>query len=235
MIFLIATNNAEFLNEATSIIEKELKQIKHIQDVIDQTDLLKKAVQKKIEFILIDLNSCSIDSACFEKLIKLKATKVKIASQNHADIPLEFFNQKSIQLCSLNYQVINRELKKLILNDKDYFWGGEIKQLTLYEKEILCHEGSIGDAIYLIREGLLQRVFPDGSVLDGSIEAGKMVGELAYFNREPRKWKIIAVEECSLVRIGYKKVDMQLENQPSWIKVMFKMLAERSLKYAKLS
>lgn len=66
-----------------------------------------------------------------------------------------------------------------------------------------------------------------------SIGAGKMIGELAYFNREPRKWKIVASENCTLIRIGYQKIDKQLKNQPSWIKVMFTSLAERSLKYAK--
>ena len=126
-----------------------------------------------------------------------------------------------------------KELKNLILNDKDFLWGEEIKQFTLYKSEILCHENSVGGAIYLIKEGFLQREFPDGSVLDASIGAGKMIGELAYFNREPRKWKIVASENCTLIRIGYQKIDKQLENQPSWIKVMFTSLAERSLKYAK--
>jgi hypothetical protein len=235
MKFLIATNNTAFLNEATSIIETKLPQIKHVQDVLDQSDLLKKITKTKFDYILIDINSCPIDIPFFTKIATLKGTKVKIAGQNHADFPGEFFNQTSIQLFNMNYQLMTQELKKFILNDKDFFWGKDIKQLTLYKKEILCHEGLVGDAIYLIKEGLLKREFPDGSILDKSIGSGKIIGELGYFNREPRKWNIVAVENCTLVRITYNKVDKQLENQPTWIKVMLKTLAERNLRYAKPS
>ncbi len=235
MKFLIATNDTLYLDKSSSTIEKELPKIKHIQDAMDQSDLLKKISKVKYEYILIDLKSCPIDTPFFNQLVKLKGTKVKISSQNYADFPIEFINQKSIQLCSLNYSIISQELKKFILNDKDFFWGEDIKQLSLYKTEILCHEGSIGDAIYLIKEGFLQREFSDGSILDNSIGAGKMVGELAYFSREPRKWKIVAIENCTLVRISYDKVDSQLKNQAGWIQVMFTSLAERSLKYAKRS
>jgi len=235
MNYLVATNDTAFLNESNSIISKNLPQIKHIQDVFDQSGILQKIAKGKYEYLLIDLNSCPIDTPFFLKLAKLRKTKVKIVSVNHADFPIDFFNLKSIQLFSMNYQFMSRELNKFISNDNDYLWGEEIQQLNLYEKEILCNIGSIGDAIYLIKEGSLQREFPDGSVLDGSIGPGKMVGELAYFNREPRKWKIVAAEDCTLVRISYKKVDKQLTNQPGWIKVMFTTLADRSLKYAKSS
>ncbi len=233
MNFLIATNNTTFLDQATSIIEKELSQIKQIQDVLDQASFLQKVANKKFEYILVDLNSCPIDFPFFEKLIKLTDTKVKIACQNHGDIPGKFFYQKSIQLSSMDYLLLNQELKKLILNNTDFFWGEEVKQFTLYKNEILCHEGSTGDAIYLIKAGVLQRALSDGTVLDDFIRPGKLIGELAYFNREPRKWKIVVIENCTLVRIAYSKIDKQLENQPSWIKLMFKTLAERSLKYAR--
>ncbi len=231
MNFLIASNNVSFLDEATSIVETELLQIDKIQDVLNQNSLLQKIAQNDYEYILIDLNSCPVDIPFFEKLCKLTKTKVKIACQNHADIPNDFFYQKSIQIASMDYSLLAHELKKLILNNADFLWPGEITKFTLYKKEALFHKDSIGDAIYLVKEGSLQRTLPDGTILDDSIGPGKLAGELTYFNRKPRQWKIIAIKNCTLVRIAYSKIDKQLEGQPSWIMLMFKTLAERSLKY----
>ena len=82
---------------------------------------------------------------------------------------------------------------------------GEMEWLCLPGGQILFSEGEAPDALYLVVAGSLAisagRPGEDGAML-GQIRAGETVGEMGLLSDRPRSATVVALRDCSLLRIG---------------------------------
>lgn len=95
--------------------------------------------------------------------------------------------------------------------------------------EILLKEGDTGNHIYVVKKGqLLASQSKTGAKVElGFIEAGEFVGEMAYFNGEPRMATVEAVTVCELIEIPVGTFEKILYQRPAWSKTMMQTLTKR--------
>jgi CRP-like cAMP-binding protein len=83
--------------------------------------------------------------------------------------------------------------------------------------------------VYLLKKGKL-RIFiptPAGERDLGVAQPGDFVGEMAYFNQEPRSASVSASEACELIEIPIHNFEAVLMQKPLWCKKILQMMAKR--------
>lgn len=101
-------------------------------------------------------------------------------------------------------------------------------------KETLIKEGDKGEQVYIVKKGQLT-VYQNrnGKRVDiGKIEAGEFVGEMAYFNGEPRMATVEAVTDCELIEIPIGTFERVLYQRPAWSRALLQTLSKRLRKIA---
>lgn len=95
--------------------------------------------------------------------------------------------------------------------------------------DVLIKEGDRGGEVYIVKKGTLRAVQnKTGTRVElGNIEAGEFVGEMAYFNGEPRMATVEAVTECELVEIPNGTFEKILFQRPAWSKTLLQTLSKR--------
>jgi len=82
---------------------------------------------------------------------------------------------------------------------------GEVEWLCLPGGQILFTEGDPPDALYLVLAGALAisagKQVEQGTIL-GQIRVGETVGEMGLLSDRPRSATVVALRDCSLLRIG---------------------------------
>jgi CRP/FNR family transcriptional regulator len=79
------------------------------------------------------------------------------------------------------------------------------EELRFRADEIIVTEGDIGDALYLIKSGLVKvtkEIGPGRSVDLATMEAGECFGEMAAIDEEVRSATVAADGECIVLRIS---------------------------------
>lgn len=101
--------------------------------------------------------------------------------------------------------------------------------LHLPPNKILLNEGENSHNMYWVQKGQLIVTKKRGSeeVVLGHIYSGELVGEISFLDSEARSATVKAVTECELVEIPQEAFEKVFANQPKWLEVLVKTLAER--------
>ncbi len=104
-----------------------------------------------------------------------------------------------------------------------------LRALTVLAGAILFEEGAPGDAIYIVRSGVLAAVKGDLSdpILLSYNGVGQVIGEMALLEDRPRSVSIVALAHSELVRIDARDFQATLDGYPSLALGLFKALSAR--------
>jgi CRP/FNR family cyclic AMP-dependent transcriptional regulator len=100
--------------------------------------------------------------------------------------------------------------------------------------DLLMKIGDAADSIFILKKGRLQAYHVnanDQKIILGEILPGEFVGEMAYFNDEPRSASVIALEDSELFEIPVKTFDRVIFQKPAWAMKMIETLSKRLKKY----
>ncbi len=100
--------------------------------------------------------------------------------------------------------------------------------------ELLMKIGDPAEKIYILKKGKLQAFQlneQDQKVILGEINPGEFVGEMAYFNSEPRSASVIALENSELVEIPLSSFDRVIYQKPAWAMKLIETLSKRLKKF----
>lgn len=94
----------------------------------------------------------------------------------------------------------------------------------LKKGEVLFKQGDPPDAMYVIKKGRIAIVVPkgQGEVTVGELKKGEMLGEMAFFDGNPRTAGAKAMEESELITLPYVALHAQFKTFPEWLKAMVK-------------
>ena len=91
--------------------------------------------------------------------------------------------------------------------------------------EFLFQEGDAGDAVFIVRRGMVKVVRAgEPDVVLSTLKPGDVLGELGVLNAAPRTASVVAVDESQLVRVGKEAVDRVLDD-PVDVREMLGQLA----------
>ena len=98
--------------------------------------------------------------------------------------------------------------------------------LIFEPNEIICREGEVSSDMYFIKEGHLLVCVVQGTQVKalGRIEAGEFIGELSFFDQQPRASTIVALEKSVLIQISREDV---IEHLPFWFIEVGKNLTKK--------
>ena len=103
-------------------------------------------------------------------------------------------------------------------------------QLVKFRKgETIFNEGEPGDCAYLIRSGVVKiyRMMNNTKLSITHLKAGQIMGEMAVIGVAPRSASAEAAENCELVRIDQKSLNLALDKTLPVIKAMLNQLIHR--------
>lgn len=102
-------------------------------------------------------------------------------------------------------------------------------EISLAPGDILFHAGQMGNEIYRLLSGrmLVTLARADGLPKDHEIEAGEIIGELAFITGEPRSATVTALTDCRVLRIETSDFTDYLSRQPVWLGRILNTLIER--------
>lgn len=95
--------------------------------------------------------------------------------------------------------------------------------------DVLVREGDNSQSMYWVQNGQLVVTKRRGNedVVLGHIYSGELVGEISFLDREVRSATVKAVTETELIEIPQETFDKIFEDQPKWLGILVKTLAER--------
>ena len=110
--------------------------------------------------------------------------------------------------------------------------------------DLLMKVGDPAEKIYILKKGKLQAFHvneQDQKVILGEVRPcphfgdtcspGEFVGEMAYFNSEPRVASVIALENSELIEIPIASFDRVIYQKPAWAMKLIETLSKRLKKY----
>lgn len=108
--------------------------------------------------------------------------------------------------------------------------------MQLKTGELLVKEGEDSNALYWLVEGRLEvlKKVQDIYIQVNVIEAGELVGELAFLDQKPRSATVKALTDCQLVKLEYKEFQEMLAAQPKWMKKILLTLTKKVRKLSEL-
>jgi CRP-like cAMP-binding protein len=95
--------------------------------------------------------------------------------------------------------------------------------------EIVFHEGDASRSMYIIKSGviLIQKRTMKGQVEIARLRSGEVLGELSFFDRDPRSATAVAVSDVELVVVDFESLDKIYSTVPSYIKTIVAAVARR--------
>lgn len=94
---------------------------------------------------------------------------------------------------------------------------------------IIIHNGEYGQEAYLIQSGQVQ-VFiskDDKDVELARLEAGQIVGEMAFISDGPRTASVRATQDCNLIVISRQQFQEKLKESDPTVRALVHMLSQR--------
>ena len=100
----------------------------------------------------------------------------------------------------------------------------EIIKIT--KDTILCREGDEDSDLYMVSKGKLLICTRSGHMVTpiAYVQAGEYFGEMSFFDNKNRSADVIAVEDCTLVRVPTSTLKDQV---PKWLLVMAKRMTHK--------
>ena len=94
------------------------------------------------------------------------------------------------------------------------------------------NEGDNSKSLYWLQSGQLVVVKKRGleEVVLGHIYSRELVVEMSFLDQEPRSATVKALTDCELIEIPQETFDNIFKNQPKWLDVLVRTLAERMRK-----
>lgn len=98
--------------------------------------------------------------------------------------------------------------------------------LVFKTHEVVCREGDESSDLYFLKEGKLLVCTIHGTQVKAiaRIEPGEFIGELSFFDGEPRATHVVALEKSTVIQIPRKDV---LDHLPYWYVEVGKNLTKK--------
>src|SRR4029077_3396227 len=95
-----------------------------------------------------------------------------------------------------------------------------IKKLN--KGEFLFREGDSSDAIYVIKSGRLAitKAKGSGEIILAEKKNGEMLGEMAFFDRNPRSAGAKALQDTEVITLRFTALYAQFKTFPGWLKAV---------------
>lgn len=95
--------------------------------------------------------------------------------------------------------------------------------------DYLFREGEPSVCMYLISKGTVSIRKEQGAAFVelAQVHANEVIGELSFFDRQPRSASAVAITEVDLVEIQFDALDKLYVNVPNYLKAIIASLADR--------
>ncbi|KAA3437046.1 patatin-like phospholipase family protein [Rufibacter hautae] len=148
--------------------------------------------------------------------------------QNYISEPLQEYHPRGSRLARLKHLISARfpQLKEPVVEELllKFNW------VELNRGEVLCHEGEVGDCVYLLVSGRL-KAWVDFNTRDarevGEIAQGESVGEMALITGEARTATIVAMRTCMLAKLLKSDFDELVAHHPEVAVTLSKLIIDR--------
>lgn len=102
---------------------------------------------------------------------------------------------------------------------------GTVK-VSLKKDELLFTAGSPLNDLYIIEKGKVMVFVQKGSQIIpvAYLEAGEYIGELSFFDEEPRSASIACLEDCDFIKIPTEEMN---KHCPPWLKTLGQQLTSK--------
>lgn len=93
------------------------------------------------------------------------------------------------------------------------------KEISLKPKDILFEEGDQSKNLYFLKQGVI-RIFKrkaEGNIEIETIRNGQVIGELSFFDGQPRSASAEALTSCELIEMSRTALDEALTKFPEWL------------------
>lgn len=92
--------------------------------------------------------------------------------------------------------------------------------------DIVCAAGEHDSSLYIIHSGRLLVFVTDGTKVTplAYLGEGEYIGELSFFDGEPRSAHVICVEDSTLIEIPVSEIQKQF---PDWLVTMAKSITQK--------
>jgi len=103
------------------------------------------------------------------------------------------------------------------------------KEITLKSGELLFNEGDQSKSLYFLKRGVV-RIFKKkgiGSIEIETIRAGQILGELAFFDNNPRSASAEAVSQVELIEISKEALEDAVSKIPEWFSALIRTITAR--------
>lgn len=114
------------------------------------------------------------------------------------------------------------------LSEEDLDWvfaRGE--QLHLAPGDVLMTAGTEAESFHLVMQGVVSVQVPElGDQALKTLGAGKVVDELSYLDRRPRKFTVVAAEDAMLLALRFDDLDARVASNPIFAAAWYRSLAE---------
>ena len=103
------------------------------------------------------------------------------------------------------------------------------KEVVLKTGEAVFSEGDMSKSLYYVKRGVV-RIFKKkgvGAIEIESIRAGQVLGELAFFDNQPRSASAEALTQVELVEISKDALDEAISKVPEWFSALVKTITSR--------
>lgn len=95
--------------------------------------------------------------------------------------------------------------------------------------QVLFKEGDPSKSLFLIRKGTVSvRRMKEGSYVEiARIRSNELIGELSYFDRQPRSATAAAVTEVEALELSFEAIDKLFVNVPDYVRSIMACVADR--------
>lgn len=95
--------------------------------------------------------------------------------------------------------------------------------------DVIFRQGDPADCMYLVRKGALDVYIAkeDGDLPLATLDAGAIVGEMAFFDNKPRSASVRAAQTSEVTQITRADFDKLLSQVPKWMVTMMQSLSGR--------
>lgn len=103
---------------------------------------------------------------------------------------------------------------------------GEQFILHLKKDQVLCKAGDTDTDMYILHQGKLLICVRKGTqvIAVAHIQEGEYIGELSFFDDQPRSADVIAIEDCTLIKIPKSQM---LQKFPNWLAKIARFQAKK--------
>ncbi len=103
------------------------------------------------------------------------------------------------------------------------------KEIQLKPQEPLFEEGDQSQNLYFLKKGMI-RIYKrkaEGNIEIETIRPGQVIGEMAFFDGQPRSASAEALTSCELIEMSRVALDEALSKFPDWLVALTKTVSTR--------